>query len=79
MTKTIGSLILGSAVIWGATLIAVAAKLKGMEIKEDVMSVISLAAGIHLILIWGPAAAMIKKMKLGGNKVNEKEKDNEGY
>ena len=79
MKKTIGSLILGSAVIWGATLIGAAAKLKGMEVKEDIIQLISLAAGIHLILIWGPAAAMIKKMKLGDDKVNEKEKDNEGY
>jgi hypothetical protein len=79
MTKTIGSLILGSAVIWGATILAVAGKLKGMEIKPDVIQVIGLAAGLHLILIWGPTGAMIRKMKLKELKDNKPEKNNEGY
>ncbi|MCK4978805.1 MAG: hypothetical protein KAS62_00345 [Candidatus Delongbacteria bacterium] len=79
MTKTIGSLIIGSALIWGATIIGVAAKLKGLEVKGDVVQLMGLASGMHLILIWGPAAAMIKKMKLGEGKVNEVEKKNEEF
>ncbi len=67
MTKTIGSLIIGSAVIWGATIISVASKLKGMEVKGDVVQLLGFASGIHLILIWGPAAVMISKMKSGKN------------
>jgi len=74
MTKTIGSLIVGSAVIWGATIFSVASKLKGMEIKSDVVQLLGFASAIHLILIWGPAASMIRKMKL---KENKEEKENE--
>ena len=79
MEKTIGSLIIGSALIWGATILAVSFKLKGMEIKSDVITVIGLAAGLHLILIWGPAASMIKKMKLGEGKEKQVEIKNEEF
>ncbi|MBN2790196.1 MAG: hypothetical protein JXR69_08395 [Candidatus Delongbacteria bacterium] len=80
MEKTIASLIIGSAMIWGATILAVSFKLKGMEIKPDVIQVIGLAAGMHLILIWGPAGAMIRKMKLKElKKDKEKEGNDEGY
>jgi len=59
-TKTIGAYIIGSAIIWGATIILCSLKLKGTDCFSEITGG---GAGIHLILIWGPLAAQLKKMK----------------
>ena len=63
MTKKIlGPYILGSALIWGLTLIAASLMLGGFEDKAPVVSLLSAAAGVHLIIIWVPLAAALKKL-----------------
>ncbi|MBC8384584.1 MAG: hypothetical protein H8E57_03585 [Candidatus Cloacimonetes bacterium] len=59
----LGYYILGSAIIWGLTIIGIALKLKGSECFKDISLILSAAAGIHLILIWGPLAAQLKKQR----------------
>jgi len=60
---SLGALIIGSAIIWGATILGCALKLKGTGCYDQISNVLGLAAGIHLILIWGPAAALMNKKK----------------
>jgi len=62
-TKTIGAYIIGSAIIWGATIILCSLKLKGTDCFSEITAILGGGAGIHLILIWGPLAAQLKKMK----------------
>ncbi|MFC1887695.1 hypothetical protein ACFLYK_02695 [Candidatus Cloacimonadota bacterium] len=59
--KFLGSFIIGSAIIWGTTLIGAAFLMRGFEGKTQVISTLSSGAVIHLIIIWGPLAARIKK------------------
>ncbi len=63
--KTIGVFIIASAIIWGVVIIGCAFKLKGTECFSEITTILSAGAGIHLILIWGPLAAQMKKMKGG--------------
>jgi len=62
-TKTIGAYIIASAIIWGAVIILCSLKLKGTGCFDEISYILSGGAGIHLILIWGPLAAQLKKMK----------------
>jgi hypothetical protein len=57
----LGYYIIGSAIIWGATLIG--CKLILQETFEQISLLLTSAAGIHLIIIWGPLAAQLKKQK----------------
>ncbi|HMA77230.1 MAG TPA: hypothetical protein VKO43_07975 [Candidatus Krumholzibacteriaceae bacterium] len=59
----IGYYIIGSAIIWGLAGIAMALKLKGTECFSEIGHIFGAAAGIHLILIWGPLAAQLKKRR----------------
>jgi hypothetical protein len=60
---TLGYFIIGSALIWGFVIIACAFLLKGVDQKSSVIQFMGVGAGIHLILIWGPLAAIIGKKK----------------
>ena len=62
-TKTIGAYIIASAIIWGITIIGCSLKLKGTDCFSEINAILGGGAGIHLILIWGPLAAQLKKMK----------------
>ena len=53
--------IVGSALIWGATIIGCALILK--ERFSQISLFLNSAAAIHLIFIWGPLAAQCKKYK----------------
>jgi len=64
-TKTIGMYIIASAIIWGVVIVGCAFKLKGTECFSEITTILSAGAGIHLIFIWGPLAAQLKKMKGG--------------
>jgi len=57
--SAIGYYIIGSAIIWGLTIIGCALKLKAAY--HEISLILGSAAGIHLILIWGPLAAQLKK------------------
>ncbi len=59
--KFIGSFIIGSAIIWGAVIIGAAFLMRGFEYKTQVVSLLSSGAGVHLIVVWLPLAARIKK------------------
>ena len=59
----IGYYILGSAIIWGAVIIFCAILLKDTDCYPQISTMLGSGAGIHLILIWGPLAANIKKFR----------------
>ncbi|PLW94759.1 MAG: hypothetical protein C0592_01860 [Marinilabiliales bacterium] len=62
----IGWYIIGSAIIWGATILGGALILK--ENFKQVSVIFSSAAAIHLIIIWVPLAAQLKKQREEANK-----------
>ena len=59
----LGYYIIGSAIIWGIAIIGCSLKLKGTGCFNEISLILSAAAGIHLILIWGPLAAQLKKQR----------------
>ena len=63
----IGWFIIGSALIWGMTIIAAALMMPDFESKQRVINMLGAGAGIHLIIIWGPLAAVVSGLnrKLG--------------
>ena len=60
---SVGALIIGSAIIWGAVIIGAAILLKGTPYKESITKLLLGGAIMHLILIWGPMGAVMKKGK----------------
>lgn len=65
--KTIGIYIIASAIIWGAALIGCSLKLKGTGCFDEISVILSGAAGIHLIAIWGPLAGQLKNRTKNSN------------
>ena len=61
--QILGPYIIGSAIIWGVSLIGASLMMRGFEDKAQVLSMLSAGAGIHLILIWGPLAVALKKLR----------------
>jgi hypothetical protein len=59
--KFLGWFIIGSAFIWGVVIVVASFMMRGVENRIEVISVLSTGATIHLILIWGPLAARLKK------------------
>jgi len=57
----IGSAIIGSALIWGTVILGCSLKLSGTECYDNISSILGLAASIHLICVWVPLAAYLKK------------------
>ena len=64
--QILGPYIIGSALIWGLTIVGASLRMGGFENKAEVLSLLSAGAGIHLILIWGPLAAALKKLRSHG-------------
>ncbi|MCD4792118.1 MAG: hypothetical protein K8R54_02710 [Bacteroidales bacterium] len=60
---TIGGLIIGSAIIWGAVIVGSSFALKGTECYQEIQKILFGGVIIHLILIWGPMGAMFAKLK----------------
>ncbi|MEE9553875.1 MAG: hypothetical protein V3W18_06210 [candidate division Zixibacteria bacterium] len=60
--KTIGLFIIASAIVWGVTIISCSMKLKGTECFGEITTILSTGAALHLIFIWGPLAARLKKL-----------------
>ena len=69
--KHIGLFIIVSALIWAFTILLCSFALKGAPNKNTVMVILSTAAFIHLIFVWGPIGAMFAKMKKGKEKIAE--------
>jgi hypothetical protein len=61
--KSIGTLIIGSAIIWGAVMIGCSIALRETECYQKIQFILFGGTAAHLILIWGPMAAMVAKMK----------------
>lgn len=58
--KTIGAIIIGSAIIWGAVIVGSALALRGTGCYDQIQNI--LVGGIlgHIVLIWSPLALQAK-------------------
>jgi len=61
--KTIGALIIASAIIWGAVILGCSFALKGTDCYSSIQNILSGGVISHLILIWGPMGLLYKKLK----------------
>ena len=61
--KTIGALIIASAIIWGAVILGSSYALKGTECYDKIQNILVGGVVSHMILIWGPLALLFKKIK----------------
>ena len=61
--KNIGYFIIGSAIIWGATILGCSIALSGTECYSKIQNYLILGVIAHLLFIWGPLAAVAKKEK----------------
>jgi hypothetical protein len=68
----LGAFIIGSAIIWGAVIIGAAIILKGTPYKDKITHLLIGGVITHLILIWGPIGAMIRKMKKEEEEVEDR-------
>ncbi|MCK4531072.1 MAG: hypothetical protein KAU44_07820 [Candidatus Marinimicrobia bacterium] len=59
--SNIGWYIIGSALIWGLTMIGCAMALKGTDAYQSIQLILGGGAAVHLIIIWGPLAVMTGK------------------
>jgi len=59
--KSLGLYIIGSALVWGLVIIGCSFALKGTECYGEIQNILFGGTAIHLILIWGPLAARLKK------------------
>lgn len=60
---TIGGLIIGSAIIWGAVIVGSSFALKGTECYQEIQNILVGGTFAHLILIWSPLGVMFAKIK----------------
>jgi len=58
----VGYFIIASAVTWGAVMIGCALKLKGTPYYDAISPMLIGGSVIHLLFIWGPLAAHIRKI-----------------
>ncbi len=65
-TSILGPYILGSAVIWGATIVGASLLMGGVEASARILSLLGGGAAVHLILVWVPLAAALKKTRDSG-------------
>ena len=63
--NTIAYYIIGSALIWGLTIIGCALKLKETTCYAEISTLLAAGAGIHIVTSWGPMTAQIKKLREG--------------
>ena len=62
----VGYFIIGSAIIWGAVMLACAFILKGTECYPKIQMILFIGVTSHLLFIWGPLPSVIKKEKESG-------------
>jgi hypothetical protein len=58
---SIGWFIIASAIVWGVVMLACAFALKGTDGYMRIQVFLGMGAAVHLIVIWVPLAAKIKK------------------
>ena len=61
--NSIGYYIIASAIIWGLTILGCALKLEGTDCYKAISGILSTAAAMHLILIWGTLTVQLKKQR----------------
>lgn len=66
-----GLIIILSAVIWGAVLVATSIVLKGTEFREDINRIVQSGAGAHLLFIWAPIGIIHGKERKEGTAAME--------
>jgi hypothetical protein len=69
--KTIGALIIASAIIWGAVIVGSSAALRGTECYTEIQNILVGGVVSHLILIWGPLGILFRKRKDGESETTE--------
>ncbi|MBN1117769.1 MAG: hypothetical protein JXA77_11225 [Bacteroidales bacterium] len=57
--------IIASSILWGLTIVVTAFLIKSSENATKAITIMGVAAALHLILIWGPLAAQMKKQREG--------------
>ena len=62
--RSVGALIIGSAIIWGLVILGCAYKLRGTGCYQEISTILIGGVVAHLILNWAPIALLLKK---GGN------------
>ena len=68
---SIGSFIIGSAIIWGAVILGSSFALKGTESYMEIQYILNGGAAAHLILIMAPIGAKFGKTKKENKTVKE--------
>jgi hypothetical protein len=61
--KTVGVLIIASAIIWGLVIIGCSLALKDTGCYDKIQNILVGGVITHLILIWGPLVVVLKKSK----------------
>jgi hypothetical protein len=66
--RTYGIFIIASAIVWAAVIVGTSAALRGTECYGKIQNILVGGLISHLILIWGPMAAVSnRKSKKPGN------------
>ena len=58
---SIGWYIIASAIVWGIVMLACAFALRGTDGYMKIQLFLGMGASVHLIVIWVPLAAQLKK------------------
>jgi len=61
--RTIGSIIIASAIIWGAVIVGCSLKLRGTDCYDEISTILFGGVLTHILLLGGFSAALVKKMK----------------
>lgn len=61
--RTVGLLIIASAIIWGLVIIGCSLALKETGCYDKIQNILVGGVVTHLILIWGPLVILFKKNK----------------
>jgi len=61
--KSIGSIIIASAILWGAVMIGCAYKLKGTGCYDEISLILFGGMFTHLLFVWAPMGILFKKSK----------------
>jgi branched-subunit amino acid ABC-type transport system permease component len=60
-----GSIVIGSAIIWGGVIIGCSLKLKGTGCYDEISNILVAGLIAHLILIWAPIGIFLSRNKKG--------------
>lgn len=58
--RSLGALIIASAIIWGAVIIGCSVVLKGTGCYDKIQNVLVAGVVTHLLFIWGPVLILFK-------------------